>query len=140
MRRIDGIALLLACGLAGAAAATVTLELDADAYTFGDVIEITITNTGTQAVEFASDPPWCVYNLDDPHGCGGLPVMWSFGAGEVLSVAYDTDWWELPPGDCAVTVHWYEDDEPFVATQFFDVAPLVGNERSRWGAVKSLYR
>lgn len=139
MKTISTMILMTLIGLSLPAAAQLTLELDADEYTVGDMIQITITNTGSQDIEFWSAPPWCVYNIDDGCMFSAVPSSSTFGAGETLIEYFDTSSPVLTPGECAVFIDWHLGGEDFLTTVYFYLEDSVDNESMDWSTLKAEY-
>jgi hypothetical protein len=122
-----------------ASRAEVSLSTDKNHYEVGEVVHISIHNSGPENLYFSSypfvvaattNPPQCVY------GCVGLPVVTDFPADTTAEDSWDTGIGEVPPGeyriapsitgvDVSTTIHLHE---------------KLGSGDPTWSMVKGQYR
>lgn len=125
--------------LAASALAEVTITTDKIAYLTGEIVQITIQNTGPFDTAFNSDPLIQLHNMDTSEclfGCVGLAVMTPFPAGSTEVINHDTGQYSDPVGNYRV----YVNITGLPVFTDYAVTGEVGTEAMSWGTIKALYR
>ena len=124
---------------ASSALAEVVITTDKPAYLMGEIVQITVQNTGPLGTDFVSAPFVSIYNVDTNEcllGCVGLPVVTPFPAGATETYAWDTGWNPDPVGTYRVfaNILGVTDFAQYTLTGEVDIQAVS------WGAIKALYR
>jgi hypothetical protein len=121
------------------AAAAVSVSTDKDSYVVGEVVQVTVHNSGPEDLEFVSIPLIAIANTGTQeciYGCAGLPVVTPFPAGDTVTESWDTGAGPDEIGTYVVTPHILGDDS---SAQYI-LSAGVPETDSSWGAIKALYR
>lgn len=127
-----------------AIAAALTLTLDQDTYIVGDVIQITIDNTGGPTLQTGGAPPFGIQRLDGPYdGMAHVPVIVTLEADEILVETWDTGMLPDPAGEYGIGTSWWVVDDPdqtMSDSATYTLEDVVPIEATTWSAVHRLFR
>ncbi len=141
MRSLTLLGLLLACS---SVAAALTVTVDQEVYVVGQTVTITYDNTGGEAIEFRSIPPFTIHRLDgDYEFILGLPGIVVLPAGETMVETWDTGMLPDPAGQYRVVVSGWlqaDPDETVSAAADYTLEEPVAAQASTWSAVHRLFR
>lgn len=129
------------------ASAQLTVVANQSDYYLGEIVHLTIHNTGPHVAVFLSVPVFAVMRVSDGEcvfGCVGLPVLTQMSVGETWHLDFDTSACSTPGpglfGMYRVDLMGSSSDPGSVLSTTFRLYDALDVQPLAWGTLKGTYR